>query len=186
MKKRYIAVGVRLCGLLLSVLFGAAGCGQLEFTLGPLLTDVALSKSVITPNADGQDDAAEITYTLRRPADVSIYFENAAGERFYFREKSAPGAGVDTVCCGRRRGQPGDGGLGLRAGGNLEPGAARRRLSLGGRRGRRGRRPGRSLGQITLRYAILLPELQNFTVVPMPFAPTRTVWRMIAWRSVTI
>lgn len=62
--------------------------------MGPLLSEVTVSKSEITPNADGQDDATEITYTLRRPADVSIYFENAAGERFYFRDncRRAPGA----------------------------------------------------------------------------------------------
>ena len=45
-----------------------------------LLRDVQVNESLITPNADGVTDATQISYTLSRNADVSIYFENEAGE----------------------------------------------------------------------------------------------------------
>ena len=70
-----------------------AGCGQLELPAGPLLYDVSFSSNTITPNADGDEDATEIKYSLRRPANVSILFENDEAERFYFREarRRSPG-----------------------------------------------------------------------------------------------
>jgi hypothetical protein len=85
--------------LLAGVLLSVAGCGQLDFAMGPLLSNVTVSKSMISPNADGVDDATEIAYTLRRPADVSIYFENAAGERFYFATTAAARQ-ASTACSG--------------------------------------------------------------------------------------
>ncbi|MCB0054787.1 MAG: hypothetical protein KDE24_35160, partial [Caldilinea sp.] len=77
-----------------------AGCGQLDLAVGPLLYDVSVSKGEITPNADGTDDATEIAYSLRRPADVSIFFENAQGERYYFREARRRSAGDYSVLWG--------------------------------------------------------------------------------------
>lgn len=70
-----------------------AGCGELDLTLGPLLSTVSFSGAQITPNADGDNDVVEIQYSLRRPAAVSIYFDDAAGARYYFREarRRAPG-----------------------------------------------------------------------------------------------
>jgi hypothetical protein len=61
--------------------------------LRPLLHDVSVSPDVISPNADGADDATNIAYKLSRNADLSIYFENASGERFYFREGRNRSAG---------------------------------------------------------------------------------------------
>jgi hypothetical protein len=72
--------------LLLSVVLG--GCH-----LRPLLYDVAVSPDVISPNADGSDDATNIEYKLSRNARVSIYLENAGGERFYFRQDRPRSAG---------------------------------------------------------------------------------------------
>ena len=76
--------------LLLCILASTAlllvACGQLEFSNGPLLYDVSFSKDVITPNADGDNDATEIKYSLRRPANVTISFEDAQGKHYYFRE----------------------------------------------------------------------------------------------------
>ncbi|MFN8465775.1 MAG: hypothetical protein U0X20_09505 [Caldilineaceae bacterium] len=76
--------------LLLCILTFAAlllgACGQLEFSGGPLLYDVSFTKDVITPNADGSDDATEIKYSLRRPASVTISFTDAQGKQYYFRE----------------------------------------------------------------------------------------------------
>jgi hypothetical protein len=83
-----------------AALFLLAGCGQLAFTAGSLLNDVAFSNAAITPNADGADDVTEIRYSLRRPADVSIFFEDAAGERYYFRDARRRAAGDYTVLWG--------------------------------------------------------------------------------------
>lgn len=70
-----------------------AACGQLDLAVGPLLYDVVVTPDAISPNADGQQDITEIQYSLRRAAAVSIYFENSAGERFYFRQdrRRSPG-----------------------------------------------------------------------------------------------
>jgi hypothetical protein len=61
--------------------------------LRPLLYDVSVSPAVISPNADGTDDATNIKYKLSRNAVLSIYFQNAAGDRFYFRQKRARSSG---------------------------------------------------------------------------------------------
>lgn len=58
-----------------------------------LLRNVVVTEETITPNADGDTDATAISYQLSRNADVSIYFENEAGERFYFRQVKPRGAG---------------------------------------------------------------------------------------------
>jgi hypothetical protein len=65
--------------------------------LRPLLSDVSVSPDVISPNADGSDDATNISYKLSRNAVVSIYFENASGERFYFRQDRSRSAGTYRV-----------------------------------------------------------------------------------------
>jgi len=58
-----------------------------------LLRDAQVNDDLITPNADGETDATQISYTLSRNAAVSIYFENEDGDRFYFREDKPRGAG---------------------------------------------------------------------------------------------
>lgn len=58
-----------------------------------LLRNVSIDLNTITPNADGTTDITPIRYELSRNATVSIYFENAAGERFYFRQQKERGAG---------------------------------------------------------------------------------------------
>ncbi|MEJ2747773.1 MAG: hypothetical protein P8183_07665 [Anaerolineae bacterium] len=58
-----------------------------------LLRNVSVGHEVITPNADGSDDATEIAYEISRNATVSIYFENEVGDRFYFRRERPRGAG---------------------------------------------------------------------------------------------
>jgi hypothetical protein len=62
-----------------------------------LLRNASVRDTVITPNADGLTDATPIRYELSRNADVSIYFENEDGERFYFREARSRGAGTYEV-----------------------------------------------------------------------------------------
>ncbi|MFN2136440.1 MAG: hypothetical protein ACK2UK_10835 [Candidatus Promineifilaceae bacterium] len=58
-----------------------------------LLRDAQIQDERITPNADGDSDATQISYTLSRNADVSIFFENEAGDKFYFRDAKPRGAG---------------------------------------------------------------------------------------------
>jgi hypothetical protein len=58
-----------------------------------LLRNVVVEKTVITPNADGMDDATPIAYELSRNATVSIFFTNEAGERHYFRQDKPRGTG---------------------------------------------------------------------------------------------
>jgi hypothetical protein len=84
-------LGLFLLALLMSML--VAGCGQLDFAVGPLLYNVVVTPDAISPNADGKQDVTEIKYSLRRAAAVSIYFENAAKQRFYFRQdrRRSPG-----------------------------------------------------------------------------------------------
>jgi len=74
--------------VLLLLGLGLSGCH-----LRPLLYDVSVSPDVISPNADGTDDATNIAYKLSRNGQVSIYFVNAEGERFYFREERPRSAG---------------------------------------------------------------------------------------------
>lgn len=61
--------------------------------LRSLLSDVSVSPSVISPNADGTDDATNIAYRLARSATISIYFEDDEGHRFYFRQNRPRSAG---------------------------------------------------------------------------------------------
>lgn len=58
-----------------------------------LLRNATVRFDTITPNADGDRDATPIAYELSRNAAVSIFLENAAGERFYFRDDKSRGAG---------------------------------------------------------------------------------------------
>ena len=68
--------------------------------LRPLLYDVSVSPGLISPNADGDDDATSIEYKLSRNAALSIYFENAQGEKFYFRKDRPRSAGDYRVLWG--------------------------------------------------------------------------------------
>lgn len=79
----------------LSLAFIIAGCSW-----QPLLYDVQFVPSRISPNADGRDDVTQIFYKLSRSADLSIYFENAQGQRFYFRQDRRRSAGRYNVYWG--------------------------------------------------------------------------------------
>lgn len=71
-----------------------SGCGRLDWRFGPLLRDVVVAPDRISPNADGDTDVTQISYSLSRSAYVSIFFENEDGERFYFRKdrRRSPGS----------------------------------------------------------------------------------------------
>jgi hypothetical protein len=61
----------------------------------PLLSDVSFSKDLITPNADRDNDVLLITFRLSRSADVSIYLDDAVGNRYTFRSRVHHGPSVE-------------------------------------------------------------------------------------------
>ncbi len=77
MRIYHILLAIAMLGLLLML----TACGE-----KPLLGDVSFSVDLITPNADGDSDVLTITYNLSRSAEVSICFEDGAGNRYYFRD----------------------------------------------------------------------------------------------------
>ncbi len=97
LKKPYLSLVRQLgivivLGVLLAII---AGCGA-----PPLIAAVELSPSTITPNGDGDADAARVTYTLGRNAVVSIYLQDAQGRRSDFRTALPRTLGVHEVLFG--------------------------------------------------------------------------------------
>ncbi len=52
----------------------------------PLIAEAGFEFETFTPNADGQEDIVPFSYTLSRPATVTLSFEAADGAVYYFRE----------------------------------------------------------------------------------------------------
>lgn len=61
---------------------------------GSLLRNVTFATTEITPNADGDNDITLIQYELSRNATISIYFDDPAGTRYYFRQERERGKGT--------------------------------------------------------------------------------------------
>ncbi|MCL4458614.1 MAG: hypothetical protein M1136_05225 [Chloroflexi bacterium] len=74
-----VLIGVFLAALFLSM----AGCFS-----GSLLSDVRITPSQISPNGDGIDDIATITYKISTRANVSITILAAEGKTYTFRERA--------------------------------------------------------------------------------------------------
>jgi hypothetical protein len=151
-----------------------AGCGQLNVAIGPLLYDVRMTPDVISPNADGSQDITEIFYSLRRTATVSIFFDNAAGERFYFRRERRRSAGDYTVQWGGVVDEPKlvetNYGPQQIISQVLPDGAYRWTISARDDQGN----IEEASGAITLQQADTeAPELHNFAVVPQTFRPNQ-------------
>src|SRR5262249_55327322 len=51
----------------------------------PLITEAGFSLDRITPNADGDSDVTEFSYSLSRNAKVSLMLEDSKGAKYYFR-----------------------------------------------------------------------------------------------------
>lgn len=140
----------------------------------PLLTDVRVQPDVISPNADGDSDATNIDYQLGRTADVSIYFENEQGERFYFRDSQLRSPGEYGVAWGGGINEP------LLVDDGFGPQQVMSRILPDGiytwtveATDQRGNVETQS-GTITLQDGdTVLPEMQNFTVVPQEFRPNQ-------------
>ena len=90
--KKYAPLWVTLIALTIVIAAVAVGWRLLNGD-NSLLRDVGINEDTITPNADGTTDASLLSYELSRNADVSIYFENESGERYYFRQEKPRGAG---------------------------------------------------------------------------------------------
>ncbi|GIV76901.1 MAG: hypothetical protein KatS3mg050_1295 [Litorilinea sp.] len=167
---RSLALVLLLAWLL--VLLG--GCGQLDLSMGPLLYDVRVAPDFITPNADGNQDVTEIRYSLRRSATVSIYFENEAGQRFYFRQERRRSPGDYSVQWGGVVDEPRtvetDYGTQEILSQVLPDGRYRWVIQAVEDNGQQAT----VTGEITLQDAdTRLPELHNFAVVPQVFTPNQ-------------
>jgi hypothetical protein len=86
--KRLIIIAPALLLLLVLV----SGCGSRS-----LITDVSIRPEVISPNADGVDDIAEIKYTLTQQSAITIYLVDQEGQRHYFRQDQRRSKGERTA-----------------------------------------------------------------------------------------
>ncbi len=162
---RFLSVTATLAALALL----AAAC-----SFGSLLANVSLSPAVISPNADGSDDATNIRYSLGRTAEVSIYFDDAQGQRHYFRRDQLRSPGDYQVAWGGVVNEPEliDNGAGVQQvlGRVLPDGDYTWTIEARDERGQ----VASQTGTITLVDGdTVLPELQNFTVVPQRFTPNQ-------------
>jgi hypothetical protein len=141
---------------------------------GPALTQASFSLAAISPNADGNQDVTRISYTLRRPANVSIYFLNAQEQRFDFRADQPRDAGqhqVDFSGIVAPYTLPGD---------NYSATLLARVLQNGDytwvieAHDQAGAASGKLTGPLTIAEAdTALPDLRNFTANPSVFTPNQ-------------
>ena len=96
--RRYSSCGRqlgRLVGLALLLLTLAVACAPRQ-----LLYDVSIRPDVISPNADGEADIAEIKYSLSRQSWISIYLRDAQGKRYDWRVYQRRSKGARTAYFG--------------------------------------------------------------------------------------
>ncbi len=77
-------IGIIAVSIVVAVIAVVFGVSQPR---GDVIINASLSLDEISPNADRDADVTRIDYELRREALVSIYFEDQAGQRHYFREE---------------------------------------------------------------------------------------------------
>ena len=140
----------------------------------PLLYDVSVSPDRISPDADGVDGATNIAYKLSRNASLSIYFQNAAGERFYFRNERPRSAGEYRVQWGgsinQARWLENEFGRQLVKSWVLPDGAYTWVVEATDEEGK----VARAEGQITLSGGdMMVPELRKFRVAVPEFTPNQ-------------
>lgn len=159
---------------IIATLLTSCTIGQLDLAFGPLLYDVSVAPSEISPNADGDSDVTAIGYGLRRAAMVDIFFENEAGERFYFRKDERRAADRYDVLWGGVINEPErvetDYGPQEVLGHVLPDGDYTWTISATDDSGNNES----AHGSITLADAdIEVPQIQNFAVVPNLFQPNQ-------------
>lgn len=157
--------------ILLAILLG--GAWLILAPRGEALTSADFAFDSITPNADGKTDVTLITYTLNRPASVSIYFEDASGARFYFRRDGARESGAHEVAFSgivEAYSLPSDSFSGQLLTRVLQNGTYTWVIEAQVA----GQPSGRQTGTLAIAEAdTSLPELQNFTVSPPVFSPNQ-------------
>ncbi|MFN8486476.1 MAG: hypothetical protein U0350_02725 [Caldilineaceae bacterium] len=174
MNQRLFSIKLSHWPLLVALFVLLGGCGQLDFATGALLYNVKVDPDHITPNADGNQDVTDFSYSLRRTANVSIYFENAKGERFYFRRDRRRSAGDYDVQWGgvvdeARTVQTSYGPEEILSQ-VLPDGQYRWTIEAVEENGQ----PQTVSGAVTLQNSdTQLPELHNFAVVPQIFTPNQ-------------
>jgi hypothetical protein len=85
---RRLYVGLFTVAAALAALVALSACSS-----RPILSDVDVSPSSITPNADRSQDVTRISYRLTASADLSIYLVDAQGTRHYFRKEQRRSVG---------------------------------------------------------------------------------------------
>jgi len=163
----------RLAALALLGLLSLGGCST---RLRPLLSNVEVWPSVISPNADGEDDVARIAYDIGRNANVSIYFVDESGGRHYFRQerRRSPKRGGYQVYWGGTAQDPimldDEYGRQLVQNRVLADGTYTWVIEAVDDRGHAAKME----GAITIQHGdSALPELRNFTVMPQVFRPNQ-------------
>ncbi len=81
--------------VLLAAVMVLSACGSRE-----LLSKASFAPDTISPNGDGVQDVTAIHYELSRQANVSIYVQEANGQRTYFRQNQPRTPGVYDVLFG--------------------------------------------------------------------------------------
>ncbi len=125
----------------------------------PTLSNVSVSPTTITPNADGLTDVTRISYSLDNSADLSIYLIDAQGQRHYFRENRRRSVGDYQVDFS-----------GVVNGAMLPDGAYTWVVEATGDDGQTASQQ----GQLVIENAdTSQPELQGFSIYPQRFTPNQ-------------
>lgn len=172
MNKRTTSLLAALVALLV-VIAAVIGGRRLYRGNDSLLRQVSLGHQQISPNADGNQDATPIHYELSDNALVSIYFEDAAGSRFYFRQDQPRGAGdYDVLFSGVVDGylRPDETFQGEILARLLQDGNYTWTVSAGSDDGRQET----ATGRLTIAEAdTILPDLRDFSLDRHTFTPNR-------------
>jgi len=85
----------RVSYVLLACLIGLTSLFLVSCRPKPLLQQVSVEPSLITPNADGTTDLAKVEFYLSRNATVNLSLTDAAGTEYSFRPPTRLGASED-------------------------------------------------------------------------------------------
>lgn len=145
--------------MLAATLLGIGGCAA-----GPLLSNVTVAPSTISPNGDGNQDVTILSYRIGQPSTVSIWLEDQHGQRYILRD--------------RVRRFPSTEHYQLRFDGTVPEGDSQRRVLPDGTYtyvvevyGDDGS-VAREQGQLVINgAAVVRPEILDLAVIPNPFSP---------------
>lgn len=87
-RKHKLALSLMIVLSLLLAMPLSSGCAA-----GPLLKGVSASPVTISPNGDGKEDFATITYTLSRSASISLILSGQDGAQYVLRQNERRSAG---------------------------------------------------------------------------------------------